>query len=202
MGNRLNGFRFLRTVGVTALKRGANEIKGKLHHYQTLAFLTSSAPANTVRLIQEFQTFRSRTGQKSRHSAVMHTSTMLEKDSRDPMVLIVEDDEDSRYLMRLELERLGYVVVEAEDGEKAVEVAERESPDIILMDLTLPVMDGIAATQRIRATDGLSVVPVIAVTAHQETDFREGAKAAGFDAYVTKPIDMNWLSELIKGLLV
>ena len=107
---------------------------------------------------------------------------MLEKDSRDPTVLIVEDDEDSRYLMRLELERLGYLVVEAEDGKKAVEIAKRESPDIILMDLTLPVMDGIAATERIRATDGLNAVPVIAVTAHQDTDFREGAKAAGFDA--------------------
>jgi CheY-like chemotaxis protein len=127
---------------------------------------------------------------------------MLEKDSRDRTVLIVEDDEDARYLMRLELEHLGYLIVEAENGEQAVEVAEREQPDIILMDLSLPRMDGIAATQKIRATDGFNGVPVIAVTAHQETDFREEAKAAGFDAYVTKPIDMNWLSELIKGLLV
>jgi CheY-like chemotaxis protein len=127
---------------------------------------------------------------------------MLERDARDPTVLIVEDDEDARYLMRLELESLGYLIIEAEDGEKAVEVAEREQPDIILMDLTLPLMDGIAATQKIRATKGCDGVPVIAVTAHQETDFREGAKAAGFDAYVTKPIDMKWLSELIKGLLV
>jgi CheY-like chemotaxis protein len=127
---------------------------------------------------------------------------MPEKDSRDRTVLIVEDDEDARYLMRLELERLGYLIVEAENGEQAVEVAEREKPDIILMDLSLPLMDGIAATQKIRATEGFNGVPVIAVTAHQETDFREGAKAAGFDAYVTKPIDINWLSELIKGLLV
>ena len=92
--------------------------------------------------------------------------------------------------------------VEAENGEKAIEVAKREEPDIILMDLSLPVLDGIAATQKIRATEGFNGVPVIAVTAHQEMDFREGAKAAGFAAYVTKPIDMNWLSELIKGLLV
>ena len=127
---------------------------------------------------------------------------MIEKDSRDRTVLIVEDDEDARYLMRLELERLGYLIVEAENGERAVEVAERERPDIILMDLSLPRMDGIAATQKIRATEGFNGVPVIAATAHQETDFREDAKAAGFDAYVTKPIDMNWLSELIKGLLV
>ena len=126
---------------------------------------------------------------------------MTEKDSKDRTVLIVEDAEDSRYFMRLELEQLGYLVLEAENGEKAVEVAQRERPDIILMDLTLPVMDGLAATEKIRATDGLSGVPVIAVTAHQETDFRTEAKAAGFDAYVTKPIDIPWLSELINGLL-
>ena len=127
---------------------------------------------------------------------------MLEKDDRDRTILIVEDDEDARYVMRLELERLGYLIVEAEDGEKAIAVAEAEHPEIILMDLTLPVMDGIAATHKIRSTEGFNGVPVIAVTAHQEMDFREGAKAAGFDAYVTKPIDMNWLSELINGLLV
>ena len=91
---------------------------------------------------------------------------------------------------------------EAEDGEQAVESALNHRPDIILMDLSLPVLDGIAATAKIRASDGLAKVPVVAVTAHHETDFREGAKSAGFDAYVTKPIDMKWLSELIKGLLV
>jgi two-component system, cell cycle response regulator DivK len=127
---------------------------------------------------------------------------MSDRDTRDRTVLVVEDDDDSRFLMRLELERLGYRVTEAEDGEKAIEVADRERPDIILMDLTLPVLDGIAATEKIRATDDLSAIPVIAVTAHKETDFREEAKAAGFNAYVTKPIEFSWLDELIKGLLV
>ena len=127
---------------------------------------------------------------------------MIEKDSRDRTVLVVEDAEDARYLMRLELESLGYLVIEAEDGKKAVELALHDRPDIILMDLSLPIMDGFKATEKIRATDGLEGVPIIAVTAHQETDFREGAKAAGFDAYVTKPIDIDWLSELIQGLLV
>jgi two-component system cell cycle response regulator DivK len=126
---------------------------------------------------------------------------MAEKDSQHKTVLIVEDAEDARYFMRLELEQLGYRIVEADNGEKAVEVAERERPDIILMDLSLPIMDGIAATAKIRAC-GFKTVPVIAVTAHQETDFRADAKAAGFSAYVTKPIDMPWLSELIEGLLV
>lgn len=127
---------------------------------------------------------------------------MTERDSRDWTVLVVEDGEDARYLMRIELERLGYLVIEAEDGKKAVERAQQDRPDIILMDLSLPIMDGFAATKKIRASDGLESVPIIAVTAHQETDFRAGAKAVGFDAYVTKPIDMNWLSELINGLLV
>lgn len=129
-------------------------------------------------------------------------TVMTEKNLQHRTVLIVEDSEDARYFMRLELEQLGYRIVEAENGEQAVEVAERERPDIILMDLSLPVMDGIAATEKIRSHDGFKRIPVIAVTAHQETDFRADAKAAGFDAYVTKPIDMPWLSELIEGLLV
>lgn len=127
---------------------------------------------------------------------------MPETDPANLTVLVVEDDDDSRYLMRLELERLGYLVSEAENGVNAVEMALREHPDIILMDLTLPVMDGLEATARIRADPQMSEVPIIAVTAHQESDFREEAKTSGFNAYVTKPIDGGWLSELIKGLLV
>jgi len=127
---------------------------------------------------------------------------IVEKDSRDRTVLIVEDSDDARYFMRLSLEQLGYLIVEAENGARAVEVAQSERPDIILMDLSLPILDGLAATEKIRASDGLSGIPIIAVTAHQETDFRAGAKAAGFDAYVTKPIDIDFLSELIRGLLV
>ena len=127
---------------------------------------------------------------------------MVEKDSRDKTILIVEDSEDARYFMRLALEDHGYLIIEAENGAKAVELAESERPDIILMDLSLPVMDGIAATEKIRASKNLDGVPIIAVTAHQETDFRVGAKAAGFNAYVTKPVDIDFLGELIKGLLI
>ncbi len=127
---------------------------------------------------------------------------MSEKDSENLTVLIVEDVEDTRYFMRLELEQLGYLVIEAENGAKAVEIALRERPDIILMDLTLPVMDGLAATAIIRNDEQMSKIPIIAVTAHQQTDLRAEAKASGFDAYVTKPIDIPWLNDLIKGLLV
>ena len=125
----------------------------------------------------------------------------MAQDSQDRVVLVVEDAEDARMFMRIALERLGYIVFEAEDGEQALEVAERVRPHVILMDLSLPVLDGLAATQKIRSTDGMSEIPVIAVTAHQGTDFREGAKGAGFDAYVTKPIDVGSLDELIRGLV-
>ncbi len=126
---------------------------------------------------------------------------MRDRDSKDLKVLLVEDFEDTRLFMRLELEEQGFIVFEAENGEAAVDAAIREKPDVILMDLTLPLMDGFAATKLIRQDDQLKNVPIIAVTAHQEDDFRSGAKASGFDAFVTKPIDVNWLKDLIAGLL-
>jgi two-component system cell cycle response regulator DivK len=127
---------------------------------------------------------------------------MAEKNSKDLTILLVEDVEDSRYFMRLELEQHGYRVIEAEDGEKAVATALRERPNIILMDLSLPGIDGLEATKQIRGDDHLHQVSIIAVTGHQETNFRLGAKESGFDAYVTKPIDIDCLIELISGLML
>ena len=127
---------------------------------------------------------------------------MADRDLKDLKVLLVEDVDDTRLFMRLELERHGFIVFEAADGRSAVHTAAHERPDIILMDLTLPVMDGFAAARLIRKNQSLKEVPIIAVTAHHETDFRAGAKNSGFDAYVTKPIDIDWLKELIKKLLV
>ena len=126
---------------------------------------------------------------------------MSERESKDLRVLVVEDGEDTRLFMRLELEQEGFIVFEAPDGQAAVETAIREEPDVILMDLTLPLMDGFDAAKAIRKEARLEKVPIIAVTAHQDSDFRSGAKASGFDAYVTKPIDIRWLKELISGLL-
>jgi two-component system cell cycle response regulator DivK len=126
---------------------------------------------------------------------------MTGRNSKDLKLLLVEDFEDTRLFMRLELEEQGFIVFEAENGEIGVETAIREKPDVILMDLTLPLMDGFQATKLIRQNEQLKNVPIIAVTAHQEDDFRSDAKASGFDAYVTKPIDVNWLRELIAGLL-
>src|SRR5690242_16547797 len=126
---------------------------------------------------------------------------MVGRDSRDLKVLLVEDFEETRLFMRLALEDHGFIVLEAENGEKAVENANREKPDVILMDLTMPLMDGFAAAKLIRQNEALKHVPIIAVTAHQETDFRSGAKASGFNANVTKPFDINWLKELINDCL-
>jgi two-component system cell cycle response regulator DivK len=128
--------------------------------------------------------------------------TMSQKAFQDVKVLLVEDFDDTRLFMRLELEEQGFIVLEAENGQVAVESAIRENPDVILMDLTLPLLDGFAATKLIRENEQLKSVPIIAVTAHHETDFRSDARASGFDAYVTKPIDVNWLKELIAGLLI
>ena len=126
---------------------------------------------------------------------------MPERDSKDLKVLLVEDVEDTRLFMRIELEEQGFIVLEAENGQVAVETAAREKPDVILMDLTLPLMDGFTAPKLIRQNADLKNVPIIAITAHKEDDFRADAKASGFDAYVTKPIDVNWLKGLIAGLI-
>jgi len=122
-------------------------------------------------------------------------------DSRDLVVLVVEDVDDTREVMRLALEERGYRVLEAENGEHAIEVALAEHPDVILMDLSLPVLDGLEATARLRQHKEFGNTPIIAVTAHQETDLRADAQASGFTAYVTKPIDFDWLKELMSGLL-
>ena len=127
---------------------------------------------------------------------------MSERDSKDLKILLVEDFEDTRLFLRLALEDHGFIVFEAENGEVAVQNANRDKPDVILMDLTMPRMDGFAAAKAMRQNDQLKNVPIIAITAHQETDFRSDAKASGFDAYVTKPIDVNWLKDLINGLLI
>jgi two-component system, cell cycle response regulator DivK len=116
-------------------------------------------------------------------------------------VLLVEDTEDNRFMMRRLLEMAGYGVVEATNGEEAVRLAQSERPDLILMDLSLPVIDGLAATRAIRKLDGFGRVPIVAVSAHDTSDFQADAIAAGCDSYITKPIDFSQLEVLIARLL-
>jgi CheY-like chemotaxis protein len=126
---------------------------------------------------------------------------MEETRRADVKILVVEDYEDTSLAMRLALEDLGYRILEASDGEQAVRVALEERPDIILMDLSLPVLDGLDATRRIRQHPETADTVIIAVTAHIEPDYRTKALAAGCNAYVTKPIDFDWLRDLIDRLL-
>ena len=114
------------------------------------------------------------------------------------MVLIVEDTEDNRQMLTRLLQMSGYRVVEATNGKEAVEIAAREHPEIILMDLSLPMIDGLAATRRIRSLPEMKNVPIIAVSAHDTADFHNEALAAGCDAYITKPIDYPELEEVIE----
>ena len=125
---------------------------------------------------------------------------MDEQGDARPIVLVVEDFEDNRFMMRRLLEMSGYRVVEAVNGNQAVEEAASQSPDIILMDLSLPQLDGLAATRRIRSQEGSRKVPIIAVSAHDSADFHAEALAAGCNEYVTKPIDFDQLVQLLDHL--
>ena len=116
-------------------------------------------------------------------------------------VLLVEDFDDSRFMMRQLLEMDGYRVVEAKTGREAVEYAERECPDLILMDLSLPEVDGPTATKLIRKLERLCDTPIIALTAHDAAQFHEAALEAGCNEYVTKPVDFDFLNDLIGNLL-
>jgi CheY-like chemotaxis protein len=127
--------------------------------------------------------------------------SMTERNGHGPTVLVVEDFEDNRFMMRRLLEMSGYRVVEAVNGEQAVEAAEKERPDLILMDLSLPKLDGLAATRQIRQGEGFGQVPIVAVSAHDTSDFHADALAAGCNEYVTKPIDFDELESLLKRLL-
>lgn len=119
----------------------------------------------------------------------------------NPTVLVVEDYEDSRFTMRIGLEEQGFRILEASDGEQAIEVALRERPPVILMDLSLPGLDGLEATRILRANPEMRDTLIVAVTAHIEADYRAKALEAGCNAYVTKPIDFNFLNDLINNLL-
>lgn len=123
-----------------------------------------------------------------------------DENGASPLVLVVEDFEDNRFMMRRLLEMSGYRVVEAVNGNQAVEAAASEHPDIILMDLSLPQLDGLAATRRIREQQGSRRVPIVAVSAHDSADFHAEALAAGCNEYVTKPIDFDQLVNLLSRL--
>ncbi len=118
-----------------------------------------------------------------------------------PRILVVEDDEMNRdSLMRL-LRRRGYELLTAHDGAEGVMVGESEMPDLILMDMSLPVLDGWEATRRLKATPKTQAIPIIALTAHAMAADRDKALAAGCDDYDSKPIELKRLLPKIEALL-
>jgi CheY-like chemotaxis protein len=113
-------------------------------------------------------------------------------------VLLVEDYADSRFMLGRLLEMSGFRVVEAADGREAVDVAERECPDVVLMDLQMPVLDGFTATSLIRRIESTCRVPVIAVSAQSTEDYVAAARRVGCDHFVPKPIDFDLLLGLVR----
>jgi CheY-like chemotaxis protein len=116
-------------------------------------------------------------------------------------VLLVEDQEDNRDMLSRRLKKRGYEVAIAVDGAEGVEKARSETPDLILMDMSLPVMDGWEATRILKAEGGTRSIPVVALTAHAMNTDREKAFEAGCDAYETKPIELPRLLETMEKLL-
>ena len=117
-------------------------------------------------------------------------------------ILLVEDNEMNRDMLSRRLVRKGFDVVMAVDGGQAVTMAQSERPDLILMDMSLPVIDGWEATRLVKTTDSTAHIPVIALTAHAMSGDREKALSAGCDDYDTKPIEMPRLLEKIEAILV
>ena len=116
-------------------------------------------------------------------------------------ILLVEDFDDTRLMMKIWLNKNGYRVVEAETGEEAIDVAKRELPDLIIMDVMMPGMNGLDATQRIREYQALRGTPIVAVSAYGANEFRSLAIDAGCNEYVTTPFEPTKLAELIRKLI-
>ena len=116
-------------------------------------------------------------------------------------ILVVDDFDDTRLLLRTWLERRGFRVIEAENGIEAVDTAKRESPDLIIMDMEMPQLDGLSATRRIRQQEKMSEVPIVAVSAYGADQFRELALEAGCDEYVSTPFEPVALEKIIRSLM-
>jgi CheY-like chemotaxis protein len=116
-------------------------------------------------------------------------------------ILLVEDQEMNRDMLSRRLKKRGYEVSIAVDGAEGVDKARSESPDLILMDMSLPVMDGWEATRTLKADEATRAIPVVALTAHAMSTDREKALEAGCDAYETKPVELPKLLETMEKLL-
>ena len=116
-------------------------------------------------------------------------------------ILIVDDFDDTRLLLRTWLQKKGFRVVEAENGNRAVSAAESVRPDLIIMDVEMPELDGLAATRKIRELEGFEAVSIVAVSAYGADQYRDHALAAGCNEYVSTPFEPDELERLIRGLI-
>ena len=116
-------------------------------------------------------------------------------------ILVIEDQEDNRRILRDLLSSVGYELIEAENGEDGVAAAVADRPDLILMDIQLPLLDGYEATRRIKAQSALSAIPIIAVTSYALSGDEDKARAAGCEGYVTKPFSPRELLAKIREYL-
>lgn len=116
-------------------------------------------------------------------------------------VMVVDDNEDLREMLRYMVERLGYRVVEAENGHEAIEIVRHRCPDLILMDLSMPVMDGLAATRLLRTIEEMYHVPIVAISANRREQSQAAALAAGCNEYLTKPVNFHQLQSLLGNWL-
>lgn len=116
-------------------------------------------------------------------------------------ILLIEDNIDNREMVRFVLERAGYEILVGQTGDQAVTLARQERPDLILMDLSLPEKDGWTAAGEIKADPALAAIPLVALTAHTLPGDRKRAMEAGFDAYISKPINLPRLIETLAAFL-
>jgi two-component system, cell cycle response regulator DivK len=128
-------------------------------------------------------------------------STVVPNQIQQPTILVVDDFEDTRLLLRTWLRKKGYRVVEAENGNQAIAKASEIEPDLIIMDVEMPELDGLSATRKIRTLKDSAALPIIAVSAYGADQFREQALSAGCNEYVSTPFEPDELEKLIRSLI-
>ena len=116
-------------------------------------------------------------------------------------ILLVEDNDDNQEIYRIILAHHGYEVLQAFDGESGVEIARAQGPDLILMDLTMPLLDGLEATRMLKADPATAAIPIVALTAHTGSDDRAAAEAAGCAAFLAKPVEPGRVAAEVQRIL-
>jgi len=129
------------------------------------------------------------------------SAELQDQDQFRHTILVVDDFDDTRLLLRTWLRKKGYRVIEAENGVQAIAKAQEAKPDLIIMDVEMPELDGLSATRQIRLLKGIGELPIVAVSAYGADQFREPALAAGCNEYMSTPFEPDELEKLIRSLL-